>query len=74
MSFEARNESDVRGEESMFSRQKYIDNVLASAMTYQDDDSTRILCRYCGEEQPDWDLPTGYDQPPHMPDGLCVPC
>lgn len=75
MNNEIRKESNVRGEESMFSRQEYINSVLASTITYQDDDSIGVVCPDCGEETPDWDLPVGYMQPPHMPSGpLCRTC
>ena len=58
----------------MFNRQECIDDILASAITYQDDDSTGILCRNCCEEAPDWEIPNGYVQPPSMRCTLCVTC
>ena len=75
MSIEVSKEPSVNRQEPVFSRQEYIDNVLAVAITYQGDDSPGIPCRNCGEEEPNWDLPIGYMQPPHMSSGpLCVAC
>jgi hypothetical protein len=75
MNNEIRRESNAKGEDSMFSRQECIDNILTSAFTYQGDDSTGALCPDCGEEISDWDLPVGYMQPPHMHNRpLCVAC
>ncbi len=67
--------SSAKREEPTFSRNEYIDNVLKDAIVHEFDDSDRDFCTICEQETPDWDLPVGYRQPPHMPTGLlCLIC
>ncbi len=70
-----RKKLNVKGEETMFNKNEYIDNVLKDAIVHERDGSDRDFCTSCEQETPDWDLPVGYNQPPHMPTGpLCLIC
>ena len=65
----------TKREDPTFSRNEYIDNVFKDAIVHESDDSDRDFCTSCEQETPDWDLPVGYNQPPHMPTGpLCLIC
>ena len=75
MNIETKNESSVKREESAFNSREYMDDVLKNMIVHECDDSDRDVCTRCEQETPDWDLPSGYMQPPHMPSGvLCQIC
>jgi hypothetical protein len=75
MNIETKNESNVKGEESMFNSREYMDDVLKKLNMQECDDSDRDVCTRCELETPNWDLPSGFMQPPRMPSGvLCRLC
>ena len=54
MTNEARNEPNVKREESMFNSREYMDDVLKNMIVHECDDLDRDVCTRCEQETPDW--------------------